>query len=53
MCIALHTSIFGAPHRVRYLDEALGYILSHDGVWATTADKIAEHYLEHNYDGQA
>jgi allantoinase len=50
MCIALHTSIFGAPHRVRYLDEALRYILSHDGVWATTADKIAEHYLEHNYD---
>jgi peptidoglycan/xylan/chitin deacetylase (PgdA/CDA1 family) len=53
MCIALHTSIFGAPHRVRYLDEAIGYILSHDGVWATTGDKIAEHFLEHNYDGVA
>jgi allantoinase len=50
MCIALHTSIFGAPHRVAYLDEALRYILSHDGVWATTADKIADHYLEHHYD---
>lgn len=50
MCIALHTSIFGAPHRVRYLDEALGYILSHDGVWAATADQIAEHYLERSYD---
>jgi allantoinase len=53
MCIALHTSIFGAPHRVRYLDEAIGYILSHDGVWATTADRIAEHYLEHAYDEMA
>ncbi len=49
MCIALHTSIFGMPHRVGYLDQALEYILSHDGVWATTADKIADHYLEHNY----
>jgi allantoinase len=53
MCIALHTSIFGAPHRVRYLDEALEYILGHDGVWATTADKIAEHYLNHNWEGAA
>jgi allantoinase len=53
MCIALHTSIFGAPHRVRYLNEAIGYILSHDGVWATTADRIAEHYLEHGYDAVA
>jgi allantoinase len=53
MCIALHTSIFGAPHRVGYLDEALRYILSHDGVWATTGDKIAEHYLAHYYDDAA
>jgi allantoinase len=50
MCVALHTSIFGQPYRVRYLDEALDYILSHDGVWAATADEIAEHYLEHHYD---
>jgi allantoinase len=50
MCIALHTSIFGAPHRARYLDEALGYILSHDHVWAATGDQIAEHYLAHYYD---
>jgi peptidoglycan/xylan/chitin deacetylase (PgdA/CDA1 family) len=50
MCIALHTSIFGQPHRVKYLDAALRYILSHDGVWAATADAIAEHYLEHSYD---
>jgi peptidoglycan/xylan/chitin deacetylase (PgdA/CDA1 family) len=49
MCIALHTSIFGAPHRVRHLDEALGYILGHDGVWVARADQIAEHYLAHHY----
>jgi peptidoglycan/xylan/chitin deacetylase (PgdA/CDA1 family) len=50
MCIALHTSIFGQPYRVRYLDDALGYILSHDGVWTPTADEIAEYFLEHHYD---
>jgi allantoinase len=50
MCLALHTSIFGQPYRVRYLDEALAYIRSHDDVWMTTADRIAEHYLSHHYD---
>jgi hypothetical protein len=28
----------------------LGYILGHDGVWATTADDIAEYYLANYYD---
>jgi peptidoglycan/xylan/chitin deacetylase (PgdA/CDA1 family) len=50
MCLALHTSIFGQPHRVRYLDEALDYILSRDGVWPTTGAAIAEHYLENHFD---
>jgi len=50
MCIALHPFLFGQPHRARYLDEILAYILSHEGVWQTTADEIAEHYLEHDYD---
>ena len=30
--------------------EALSYILGHDGVWATTADDIAEYYLANYYD---
>lgn len=50
MCLALHTPIFGQPYRTRYLDEVLAYIRSHDGVWVTTADEIAEHYLAHHYD---
>jgi hypothetical protein len=37
---------FGTSH----LDEALRYILGHDGVWATTADDIAEYYLTNYYD---
>jgi hypothetical protein len=50
MCIALHPYATGAPHRVRYLDETLDYILGHDGVWQCTAADIAEHYLANHYD---
>jgi allantoinase len=50
MCIALHPYWIGQPHRSKYLDEALGYILSHDGVWKTTADDIADYYIENYYD---
>ena len=50
MCIALHPYLIGQPHRVKYLDDLLGYIMSHDGVWQTTADEIAEHYIANYYD---
>ncbi len=50
MCIALHPYATGAPHRIRYLEETLDYIFSHDGVWQCTAADIAEHYLAHHYD---
>ena len=50
MCIALHPYLIGQPHRIRYLDEILSYVMSHDGVWQATADEIAEHYLAHYYD---
>jgi peptidoglycan/xylan/chitin deacetylase (PgdA/CDA1 family) len=50
MCLALHPQHIGQPHRIHYLDEILQYILSHDGVWQTTADDIAEYYLAHYYD---
>jgi peptidoglycan/xylan/chitin deacetylase (PgdA/CDA1 family) len=50
MCIAFHPFLLGQPHRIALLEEALDYVLSHDGVWATTADEIAEWYLEHVYD---
>ena len=42
MCIALHPYLMGQPHRIKYLEEILGYVTSHDGVWLTTADEIAE-----------
>jgi hypothetical protein len=39
----------GQPNAAKHL-EALRYMLGHDGVWATTADDIAEYYLAHYYD---
>ena len=50
MCLALHPHNIGRPNAAKYLDEALRYILGHDGVWATTADDIAEYYIAHYYD---
>jgi peptidoglycan/xylan/chitin deacetylase (PgdA/CDA1 family) len=50
MCIALHPYVVGQPHRIKHLDDILSYVLAHDGVWQTTADEIAEYYLEHAYD---
>ena len=50
MCIALHPFLIGQPHRIKYLDEILKYIMSHDGVWQTTADDIAEYYIANYYD---
>jgi peptidoglycan/xylan/chitin deacetylase (PgdA/CDA1 family) len=50
MCISLHAYLISQPHRARYLDNALRYILSHDGVWKTTAEDIAHYYLANHYD---
>lgn len=45
MTLAIHPFILGQPFRLRYLVEALEYICGRDGVWLTTSDAIAEHYL--------
>lgn len=50
MCIALHAYVFGHAHRIGYLDQALDYVLGHEGVWQATADEIAEYYLENYFD---
>jgi allantoinase len=44
MALALHPFVTGQPFRARYLDQALGYIASHPGVWLATSDEIASHY---------
>ena len=50
MCLSLHPHNIGRPNAAKHLDEALRYILGHDGVWDTTADDIAEYYLANYYD---
>ncbi len=50
LCIPLHPFLVGQPHRIKYLDQTLDYIMSHDGVWQTTADEIAEYYIANYYD---
>jgi allantoinase len=50
MCVSLHPQMIGRPNSAKYLDEMLKYVLGHDGVWLTTADEIADYYLEHHYD---
>ena len=50
MCIALHPYLIGQPHRLRYLADILDYVTAFDGVWVTTSDEIAEHYMTHHYD---
>ncbi|MBT6273955.1 MAG: polysaccharide deacetylase family protein [Chromatiales bacterium] len=46
MAIALHPFIMGQPHRLRYLDEALDYILGHEHVWQATGAEIADWYTD-------
>ena len=42
MCIAIHPYWVGQPHRLRAFRGAMEYILSHPGVWLTTAGAIVD-----------
>lgn len=53
MCIPLHSYLIGQPHRIGPFEEVLEYITGHDGVWVTTARRIAEHFHAHHYDAIA
>jgi allantoinase len=50
MAIPLHPFIIGLPYRIRYLDKALEYICSHEGVWRTTGGEVADWYYRHYYE---
>jgi peptidoglycan/xylan/chitin deacetylase (PgdA/CDA1 family) len=45
MALALHPFVTGQAYRAPYLARALDYISRHEGVWMTTSDEIAEHFL--------
>lgn len=49
MAIPLHPYITGLAFRIKYLDRALEYICSHEGVWKATAWEIADWYYRHYY----
>ena len=36
----------GQPFRVRYLNEALKYMLGHEGVWRATGSEVVDWYKE-------
>jgi peptidoglycan/xylan/chitin deacetylase (PgdA/CDA1 family) len=46
MALALHPFVIGQPSRHKYLDQALEYVATHPGVWRTTSDAIAQHFLD-------
>ncbi len=48
--IALHPFLVNHPSRHRHLAVALDHIASHDDVWLTTSDAIADHYLAQHHD---
>ena len=50
MCVSLHPALTGHPSRIDHLNDALSYMLSHEGVWQATADEIVEHYMDNYYD---
>ncbi len=43
--LGIHPWLFGRPHRIRYLDEALGQLRAKDGVWQATAGEIASAFV--------
>ena len=49
MCIAMHPYEMGRAESIGVLDQALDYVLSHEDVWVTTSDGIADFYMENYY----
>jgi allantoinase len=50
MCIPLHPFVTGQPQGVRHLRAVLAHLARHDGVWHTTGEEIATHFLDHHWD---
>jgi allantoinase len=42
--VSVHPWCLGQPHRIKYLDQALGHMLSHSGVWKATGSEIVDWY---------
>jgi allantoinase len=44
MAISIHPYITGVPHRIKYLEELLDYVIGHEGVVTMTASQIGDWY---------
>jgi hypothetical protein len=42
--ICLHTFLMGQGFRAKHLEDALGYIMQHEGVWTPTAGELNDWY---------
>jgi allantoinase len=46
MSMSVHPYITGAPHRIKYFEAGLDYILGHEDVWFATADEIYDWFIK-------
>jgi allantoinase len=44
MAISIHPYITGVPHRIKYLEALLDYVIGHDGVALMTASQVGDWY---------
>ena len=47
LALNLHPWLIGQPFRIGYLDDALGYMMRRQGVWAGTGSEIIDWYRSH------
>ena len=47
LVLNLHPWLIGQPFRIKHLDEAIGYIMQRQGVWAASGSEIIDWYREH------
>ena len=46
MTINIHPWLTGQPFRIGYLEDALGHIMGHEGVWAASGSEIIDWYRD-------
>jgi allantoinase len=46
MAISIHPYLSGVPHRIKYVEALLDYVLGHDGVLLWTGEQILDWYLQ-------
>ena len=44
LVLNLHPWLIGQPFRIGYLEDALGHMMAHQGVWAATGSEVADWY---------